>query len=345
MYRDYLRNPENVSPSWQEFFVGYRPGSGTAMTPIESTPATAAQEVAAVNGQAGPKPGPASEPSPTTASEAPAKKTKQLPEGSEPLRGVSAKIVENMEASLDVPTATSFRDVPARLLEVNRKIVNGHLQRTRGGKVSFTHIIGYAIVRAIADFVPAMNNGYIEGDDGKPNIIRREAVGLGIAIDVEKKDGSRTLMVPAIKNAQTLDFAGFVDVYDDLVRRGRSGKLTIDDFSGVTVSLTNPGGIGTIQSVPRLMPGQGAIIGLGSIAYPTAFMAADPAKLAEIGLSKVVTVTSTYDHRIIQGAESGLFLKAISELLVGEHGFYEDCLLYTSPSPRDQRGSRMPSSA
>ena len=330
MYRDYLKNPDNVSPSWQEFFNGYQPGSGVAMTPLDSTPDTAAQEAAAAVGQAGPSSTPAGPAPAQTNGSTPAvpaeKPASVLPEGAEPLRGVSAKIVENMEASLDVPTATSFRDIPARLLEVNRKIVNGHLQRTRGGKVSFTHIIGYAVVRAIADVVPAMNNGYIEGDDGKPNIIRRDAVGLGIAIDVEKKDGSRTLMVPCIKNAQDLDFASFVDVYDDLVRRGRNGKLTLDDFSGVTVSLTNPGGIGTVQSVPRLMPGQGVIIGLGSIAYPTAFMAADPAKLAEIGLSKVVTVTSTYDHRIIQGAESGLFLKAISELLVGEHDFYEGVL-------------------
>lgn len=340
MYRDYLENPDSVSASWREFFVGYRPGSGVAMTTLDSTPAYAAQEAAAANGLSAPSEAPLAAPpvsappahsadipaAPTASNAASSAPAHALPEGSEPLRGVSAKIVENMEASLDVPTATSFRDIPARLLEVNRKIVNGHLGRTRGGKISFTHIIGYAVVRAIADFVPAMNNGYVEGDDGKPNIIRREAIGLGIAIDVQKRDGSRTLMVPAIKNAETLDFAGFVDVYDDLVRRGRNGKLTLDDFSGVTVSLTNPGGIGTVQSVPRLMPGQGAIVGLGSIAYPTAFVAADPAKLAEIGVSKVVTVTSTYDHRIIQGAESGLFLKAINELLVGEHDFYEDVL-------------------
>ena len=332
MYRDYLDNPERVSESWREFFVGYRPGSGVAMTPVVSTPAHAAQEAAAHSAQI---PSAASStvatpPAIPTNGSAPApakaETAAELPDGAEPLRGVAARIVENMEKSLDVPTATSFRDIPARLLEVNRKIVNGHLGRTRGGKVSFTHIIGYAVVRAIADVVPAMNNGYLEGDDGKPNIVRRERVGLGIAIDVEKKDGSRTLMVPCIQNADLLDFAGFVDEYDDIVRRGRSGKLTLDDFSGITVSLTNPGGIGTVQSVPRLMPGQGAIIGLGAINYPTAFSAADPAKLAEIGVSKVVTITSTYDHRIIQGAESGMFLKAINELLVGEHGFYEGVL-------------------
>ena len=317
MYREFLKNPDSVSESWREFFVGYRPGTASAGTngvAVGEPPAPPA----VANG-AGASATPASSP-------AESKKEVVLPDGAEPLRGVAARIVQNMEASLDVPTATSFRDVPARLLEVNRKIVNGHLGRTRGGKISFTHIIGYAVVRAIADFVPAMNNGFVEDGDGKPNIIRRDSVGLGIAIDIEKSDGSRSLVVPAIKNADQLDFAGFVDVYDDLVRRGRKGKLTIDDFSGVTVSLTNPGGIGTIQSVPRLMAGQGVIVGLGSIAYPIAFSAADPAKLAEIGVSKVVTVTSTYDHRVIQGAESGNFLKAVHELLVGEHGFYEGVL-------------------
>ncbi len=337
MYREYLENPSQVSESWREFFVDYRPGSGAvtpvpvtpqapahaaspdvASTPIEpakSSPVSSDNPVSSGNGVSAAPPQPAHAAEPV-----------ELPDGTEPLRGVAAKIVENMELSLNVPTATSFRDVPARLLEVNRKIVNGHLGRTRGGKISFTHIIGYAIVRAIVDTVPAMNNGFIEGADGKPNVVRRANVGLGIAIDVEKSDGSRSLMVPAIKNANLLDFASFVDVYDDLVRRGRNGKLTLDDFSGITVSLTNPGGIGTVQSVPRLMPGQGAIIGLGSIAYPTAFAAADPAKLAEIGVSKVVTITSTYDHRIIQGAESGLFLKAVHELLMGEHEFYEGVL-------------------
>ena len=336
MYREYLENPSKVSESWREFFEDYRPGSGAIVpsaaaqpTYADVTPAHAAapsngavttsQAPANGNGAAAASP-PTSPPEPAHAV------TSSLPDGSEPLRGIAAKIVENMELSLDVPTATSFRDVPARLLEVNRKIVNGHLGRTRGGKISFTHIIGYAIVRAIADSIPAMNNGFFEGDDGKPNVVRRQNVGLGIAIDVEKADGSRVLMVPAIKEANLLDFASFVDVYDDLVRRGRNGKLTLDDFSGITVSLTNPGGIGTVQSVPRLMPGQGTIIGLGSIAYPTAFAAADPAKLAEIGVSKVVTITSTYDHRIIQGAESGMFLKAVHELLMGENEFYEGVL-------------------
>ncbi len=316
MYRDYLSNPASVSESWREFFSDYRPGSGANPSPAAPAPTAAppTPPPAATNGDA---------PSSSNGSTASASK---LPADAEPLRGVAARIVQNMEKSLDVPTATSFRDVPARLLEVNRKIINGHLGRTRGGKISFTHLIGYAVVRAVADTVPAMNNGFIEGDDGKPHVMRRDNVGLGIAIDLPKDDGSRSLVVPVIKDANTLDFAGFVDVYDDLIRRARNGKLTLDDYSGITVSLTNPGGIGTVQSVPRLMPGQGAIIGLGSIAYPTAFAAADPAKLAEIGVSKVVTITSTYDHRIIQGAESGLFLQKVQQLLMGEDGFYEGVL-------------------
>jgi len=329
MYREYLANPASVSESWQEFFVGYRPGSSTAPSTESAAPAAAATLTNGAATPMAPAQPTAIAPSSTSAnpaSEAAVEEPDPLPEGSEPIRGVAARIVENMEASLEVPTATSFRDVPARLLEVNRKIVNGHLGRTRGGKVSFTHIIGYAVVRAIADFVPSMNNGYFEGSDGKPNLVRRPSVSLGVAIDVEKSDGSRSLLVPSITNADQLDFGGFVDAFNDLVRRGRSGKLTLDDFSQVTVSLTNPGGIGTVQSVPRLMPGQGVIVGLGSIAYPVAFSAADPAKLAEIGISKVVTVTSTYDHRVIQGAESGNFLKAVNELLVGEHGFYDDVL-------------------
>jgi 2-oxoglutarate dehydrogenase E1 component len=316
MYRDFLANPASVSESWREFFSDYRPGSGAgAAFPSAQTPPQPAAPAATT-----PAPQPAAAASNGSTPDKPAT---PLPDDAEPLRGVSARIVENMELSLEVPTATSFRDVPARLLEVNRKIVNGHLGRTRGGKISFTHLIGYAVVRAIADAVPAMNNGFVEDDDGKPYIQRREDVGLGIAIDLPKADGSRTLMVPVIKAANRMEFAEFVDVYDDLVRRARNGKITLDDFSGITVSLTNPGGIGTVQSVPRLMPGQGAIIGLGSIAYPTAFAAADPAKLAEIGVSKVVTVTSTYDHRIIQGAESGLFLQKVQGLLMGEDAFYE----------------------
>jgi 2-oxoglutarate dehydrogenase E1 component len=226
-----------------------------------------------------------------------------------------------MEASLQVPTATSFRVIPAKLLEVNRSVINGYLGRTHGGKVSFTHLIGYAIVQALKS-VPAMNAAYTE-IDGKPAVIRQPHVGLGLAVDVEKSDGSRTLLVPSIKEADTLDFRAFHAAYEELVRKVKSNKIAPEDFAGVTATLTNPGTIGTVQSVPRLMPGQGVIVGAGAIDYPAEYQAADPRALAELGVSKTVTLTSTYDHRIIQGAESGLFLKKIHELLLGQDGFYE----------------------
>jgi len=243
------------------------------------------------------------------------------PEG-EPIRGAAARIAANMEASLEVPTATSFRQVPAKLLEVNRKVINGFLARKLRGKISFTHLIGYAVVRAIADSMPAMNNTYTTTHDGKPMLLRNEHVGLGIAVDLEKPDGTRTLMVPCIKMADTLDFEQFVEAYEELIRKTRDGKLGVDDFTGTTVSLTNPGTIGTLQSVPRLMQGQSLIVGVGSIDFPTEFQAADPATLADLGVSKVITLTSTYDHRVIQGAESGMFLRKVHELLLGEDNFY-----------------------
>ena len=228
-----------------------------------------------------------------------------------------------MIKSLEVPTATSFREVPAKLLEVNRSIINGYLGRTGRGKVSFTHLIGFAVVQAITETIPAMNASFVEGPDGKPRIVRNPHLGLGLAVDVEKANG-RTLLVVCIKDADTLDFRGFWSAYDDLIRKVRNNKLTADDFAGVTVSLTNPGTIGTVQSVPRLMPGQGVIVGVGSLDYPTEFQGADPATLATLGVSKIITISSTYDHRIIQGAESGLFLKRVHELLLGADGFYEE---------------------
>ena len=228
-----------------------------------------------------------------------------------------------MQASLAVPTATSFRVVPAKLLEVNRSVINGYLGRTRGGKVSFTHLIGYAVVRAIADDVKVMNSTFVAGADGKPRVVHHEHVSLGLAVDVEKSDGSHTLVVPVLRDADAMSFAEFVAAYEDLIRKVRTNKLTVDDFQGATITLTNPGTIGTVQSVPRLMPGQGVIVGVGAIDFPAEYQAADERTLAELGVSKIVTITSTYDHRIIQGAESGLFLKRVHELLLGEGEFYD----------------------
>jgi 2-oxoglutarate dehydrogenase E1 component len=311
MYEQYRADPSSVSASWQEFFADYQ-GRGNGSTPPAEAPA------------ADPEAPKAEAPKPAPAPEAPAAKPAAAEPAGELLKGAAARIVTNMEASLGVPTATSFREVPAKLLEVNRRVMNGYLGRTQGGKVSFTHLIGYAIVRAIADEVPAMNASYVEGDDGKPRIVRHEHVGLGLAVDVDKGDGTRTLLVPVIKDADTLDFRGFWQAYEDIIRKVRNNKLSPDDFAGTTVSLTNPGTIGTERSVPRLMPGQGLIVGVGRIDHPAAFEAADPRVLADLGLSKVITVSSTYDHRIIQGAESGLFLKRVHDLLVGADGFYEE---------------------
>jgi 2-oxoglutarate dehydrogenase E1 component len=242
----------------------------------------------------------------------------------EPIRGAGAAIVANMERSLTVPTATSFRNVPARLLEVNRQGINAYMVRGGMGKVSFTHLIGYAIVRAIADAVPAMNNSYVTDEGGAPQIVRNASLNMGLAVDVSKADGSRTLVVPVLRDAGGMTFAEFLNAYEELIRKVKTNKLAVTDFQGATITLTNPGTIGTVQSVPRLMPGQGVIVGVGSIDYPAEFQGADERMLSKLGISKVVTVTSTYDHRIIQGAESGLFLKRVNELLVGEHGFYDD---------------------
>ena len=312
----WMENPGSVTESWRAYFgtapvaVGSSNGSNGALAPA-APPAPAAPLSAPA--------APPAVPAPPTLF-APAVPAGGVPE---PLRGVAAKIVTNMEASLHVPTATSVRDVPAKLLEVERNIMNRYLARTRGGKVSFTHLIAYAITKAL-DATPSMRNTYTADANGSPQIVRNAHVGLGIAVDVKKSDGSRSLVVPCIKNADSLTFAQFYAAYEAIIAKARVNKLAVDDFAGVTVSITNPGGIGTRHSVPRLMPGQAAIIGLGTIDFPAAFMAADPAKLAEIGIGKVITLTSTYDHRIIQGAESGAFLDTVQRLLMGEYSFYDD---------------------
>jgi 2-oxoglutarate decarboxylase len=239
-----------------------------------------------------------------------------------PLRGAAASVVKNMNVSLTVPTATSVRAVPAKLLADNRIVINNHLARSRGGKVSFTHLIGYALVRALDDF-PNMNSAFAEVD-GKPVLVQPEHVNFGLAIDLPKSDGSRSLVVASIKGAEQMDFAKFWAAYEDVIRRARQGKLTLEDFSGTTISLTNPGTIGTNHSVPRLTAGQGAIIGVGAMEYPAEFQGMNPDALTELAVSKIITLTSTYDHRIIQGAESGDFLRRLHALLLGEDGFYDD---------------------
>ena len=238
------------------------------------------------------------------------------------LRGVAARIVANMDQSLTVPTATSVRAVPAKLLSDNRIVINNHLLRGRGGKVSFTHLIGYALVKALAVH-PEMNNSFTEAD-GKPALVTPEHVNLGIAIDLARPDGSRSLVVPSIKACEGMDFRQFWQAYEDIVRRARRNELTMDDYAGTTITLTNPGGIGTVHSMPRLLAGQGTIIGVGAMEYPAEYSGMSDEALANSAVSKIITLTSTYDHRIIQGAQSGEFLKVIHELLLGEHGFFDE---------------------
>ena len=239
-----------------------------------------------------------------------------------PLRGMTKTLAANMDESLTVPTATSVRTIPAKLMIDNRIVINNHMARTRGGKVSFTHVIGWALIQALKLF-PSQNVYYAEVD-GKPAVVAPAHINLGIAIDIPKPDGTRALLVPSIKRAETLTFGEYLTAYEDLVTRARANKLTAADFQGTTISLTNPGGIGTVHSVPRLMKGQGCIVGAGALEYPAEFQGSSEKTLVGLGIGKTITLTSTYDHRVIQGAGSGQFLKIVHEMLTGGHDFYSD---------------------
>ena len=237
----------------------------------------------------------------------------QPPAGAQRIKGGGAALARYMEESRSIPTATSFRTITVTTLDARRKQL-----KEAGQRVSFTHLIAYAIARAATDDMPVMANHFLDLD-GVPHRVQDGAANLGLAVDVEKKDGSRTLMVPVIRDAGRLSFREFLDAYNALVEKSRTNALTPDELTGGNLTLTNPGGLGTSASVPRLMVGQGTIIATGSIAYPPGLDAIGPA----IGAEKVMTMTSTYDHRIIQGAESGRFLARIDEYLQGQDGFYE----------------------
>ncbi|KAA0113645.1 multifunctional oxoglutarate decarboxylase/oxoglutarate dehydrogenase thiamine pyrophosphate-binding subunit/dihydrolipoyllysine-residue succinyltransferase subunit [Mycolicibacterium sp. P9-22] len=351
MYRKFREDPSSVDPSWHEFLVDYAPEP--IDTPAQkSQPAAAEQSAPAKPATPEKKAAPAA-PAPAKAeakteakteakaapkADAAAKKSEPAPAAKKPapaapaaegdentvLRGASAAVVKNMNASLDVPTATSVRAIPAKAMIDNRVVINNHLKRTRGGKISFTHLLGYAIVQAVKKF-PNLNRHFAEVD-GKPNVVTPAHTNLGLAIDLPGKDGNRTLVVAAIKRCETMKFGQFIAAYEDIVRRARDGKLTAEDFSGVTISLTNPGTIGTVHSVPRLMRGQGAIIGAGAMEYPAEFQGASEERIAELGVGKLITLTSTYDHRIIQGAESGDFLRTIHTLLLDDE-FYDEIFM------------------
>ena len=325
IYEEFLRDPTAVDPEWRRLFesgvVGQRDGGAAGQqdsgavgqpqsTPLESNPGATATAQSAL------------------ASTAP------LPRGPAalPIKGPAAKLVANMTESLTVPTATTFRELPVANLEAQRRQLNAALQAAgRKEKISFTHLIAYAIVQATRQ-QPVMSHT-LAMIDGAPHRVQPEGIGLGLAVDVQRKDGSRGLVVPVIKHAEAMDFAAFHTAYEALVEKARTNKLMPDDFAGATMSLTNPGGLGTVASVPRLMTGQGSIIAVGAIGYPAEFSSVTEDRLSELGISKVMTVTSTYDHRIIQGAESGAFLGIVDRLLQGEEGFYDQVARSLGVSP------------
>ncbi len=309
LYRQYLEDPDSVSESWREFFADYRPSeSFIAAAEARPVPTESRNDVKVRGDGATPEPiAPASAPTPADGVETKA------------IRGPAARIVENMEASLGVPTATSLRTVPVKLMAENRALINDYQRYAGGEKVSFTHLIAWAVVQGLKAF-PNMNTTF-RHDNGTYEHIIPNHVNLGLAIDIERR-GRRSLLVPNIKAADEMTFAQFLGIYGDIIKRARNNQLEISDFEGTTATLTNPGMIGTTMSVARLMPGQGVIVGAGSIGYPQEYHAFSPEVVSKTGISQVMTVTSTYDHRVIQGAESGAFLQHIGELLLGEHDFY-----------------------
>ncbi|MCC6862666.1 MAG: multifunctional oxoglutarate decarboxylase/oxoglutarate dehydrogenase thiamine pyrophosphate-binding subunit/dihydrolipoyllysine-residue succinyltransferase subunit [Bryobacterales bacterium] len=294
LYQQYLHDRAAVDESWKRRFESATPNGDKAAVPAQ--PRSAASRPASA------KPGPGEE---WTA-----------------LRGAAARIAENMEVSLSVPVATSQRTIPVKIIDENRRLINHQREITGKRKVSYTHITGWAIVKALESF-PVLNHAYAERDGQAFRVVRRQ-VNLGIAIDVEGRDGARNLMVPNIRNAGALDFQQYLAAFDDLVSRARAGRLTPADFQETTISLTNPGTVGTMGSIPRLMAGQGAIIATGAIDYPAEYEGMAPEVRAGLGIGKIMTVTCTYDHRVIQGAESGMFLGKLQALLEGKEDFYEE---------------------
>jgi 2-oxoglutarate dehydrogenase E1 component len=311
LLRQYQINPRSVGDEWEQYFSELFNGHTTS--PISNQSAVAATATAAA-----PAPAPIVQPAPIAPSAPISPITNEQAER-QPIRGVALKIVENMDASLAVPTATSVRQIQIKLLDENRRFVN----RAQGrGKISYTHFIAWAMVKALAKY-PQMNDGF-ELLDGVAHRVKNADVNLGLAVDVQKKDGTRSLLVPNVKAAHKMNFLEFYQAYQRIVSAARDNKLTVEDFKGTTISLTNPGTLGTSASSPRLMAGQGAIIATGSIDYPPEYSAMTDAALSQLGISKVMTLTSTYDHRIIQGAESGSFLAYLHELLMGQHNFYDE---------------------
>ena len=332
LYKQYQENPAEVPDHWRTYFDEID-GKTAPTAPAEK------EEGVEVDVEVEPKPEPEKAKEPKAKQKRAPKKKKPAPEKKEPeleadkedkqkaevefepLRGKASKVAENMEESLNVPTATSLRVLPVKMLIEDRTIINPHLLQRGDNKATFTHFIAWAVIQALKEF-PNLNSAYVI-KEGKPYKKIPNQVNLGIAIDLAGKDGERNLVVPNIKNVDSMNFREFLDAYHQLIEKARNGNLEIDDFLGTTISITNPGTLGTVSSVPRLMKNQGAIIATGAIDYPAEYQSMSQEVLNHLGISKVMTITSTYDHRIIQGAESGMFLKKVDSLLNGGEAFYD----------------------
>ncbi len=345
MFEQYKADPKSVDASWAAYFAAHAPTTtstpaaapaaaapaapaaaltaapAAAATPAVTKPAETKVEAREVRTETPATPGQGTRLSADAPNPANRPKLESQESKRTVMKGVPMRTSKAMDASLTMPTATTVRSVPMKLVIDQRTVINNFLKRSKGGKVSFTHIIGFAMVQALKA-IPGMNNAYGE-ENGKPVLIENSSINLGLAMDLVKADGSRTLVVPAIKGCEQLNFAQWLAAYEEVVKKGRNGTLTVDDFAGVTASLTNPGGLGTNHSVPRLMNGQGVILGVGSIDYPPEFQGTSESRINEMGISKITTLTSTYDHRVIQGAQSGEFLRTMHQLLLGANGFYD----------------------
>lgn len=325
MLQQYLEDPNSVNETWQQLFAEVvasgtitipqrtetkKTSNGEHSTEVKPSAVHSAKSSAYANALADRS----SSPAPSSLESI----RKQL----SAISGVAGKIVENMEASLALPTATSLRVIPVKVLDENRSLLNKYLGSRSRGKISYTHIVAWAIVKALKKF-PNINASFtrVEGQAYRDEKLQ---INIGIAVDMTRKDGSRTLLVPNIKNANEMSFEEFVAAYDSMIDKARKSALDPSDFQGTSITLTNPGTVGTVSSVPRLMPGQGAIIATGAIGYDAAHQGMSPQTLSTLGVSKVMNITCTYDHRIIQGAESGQFLQYIHTLLIGEEKFYEE---------------------
>lgn len=300
LYFNFLRDPNSVSAEWREYFSKANGKS------IVSLPVNGSQESVKVS--------PIVSDSTPNADKIAMERLTELP-------NIPTKIAENMEDSLSVPTATSVRSIPVKPLDENRRIINKYLLRQRRSKISFSHLLLWAIVKTLKEY-PSLNDSFVKKNGKYYRQVNKE-INIGVAVDVEKRNGERLLLVPNLKDAGSLNFSEFIENLSDLINRAKNSKITLDELEGTTVSLTNPGMMGTIMSVPRLMNGQGMIIASGSIDYPAEFSAVKPDKLTELAISKVVSITNTYDHRIVQGAESAEFLRYMHQLLLGEKRFYD----------------------